>query len=1435
MINIAKILICIIVVALLCLIQNALNASKNLRARQAFMPIIAAIYCVFAIVYTVKWFAPASDSVQAADFFVNSSIFFANVAVVLGLILVKIIIRPIITACWKKREFVEATSAAFYKYDDEYEQWFLQHKWVNYRAFMLAIVISAVIASGSFLALTWIMGGESEWWIIAIPCAAVAVLNEIYGFINGITKEEYEYSFYGENARAWRVSKFFKLREIYEKLLPAPILTAHTGCEFANAQSPLDFLEELEESEDKIDRITAEYFTIDGRYKNTRVDCVQATWKMMHRKNVLFFNPFYKDLGVYITLPMTAALLSGKKCIVVVGRASICEDVKLWLTNLLKNYSRMESLWRVEMLSDKEPQCEVGILSFPQLYDKKVLAANREFFNETDFVLLSEPSLVVNTGQIALNIIAQEMHNNDEMPVYCICDRKVSGLVDTLSHLLHCEITDVIAPPVPRCIYSGMSWDADGDYLRQKLFDKQSKYLGNGIELAAIAIKNQVPNVSWYGEKKAPLKDLKWMAGQYYSTLCRYMNLPTQQKNLYEKVDFVSNLWSAAIEKEKFVIVEDEFCNMFATMQAYLSRGVDQTFVNVLSENYLLRDYMRYNRQMLMTNPEAIPSMVPDYAKTERNTLIKLILMMTYRSISEEEILNEFKLVGIESEDAFELLSKMLAKYTFADDSVLTVKSVKTEIDELTTITTCCYSISDAAFEEYFAESLKNASFIIEDEKSEQGCVECKLFNHITQVVLPGQYIVYDGKYYLAKHLSPESGCILRRAADSYNQRLYYRQLRTYHFSESSELINTRKVMDIEITTERRNFGVTTSGYLEMTDNKDLRKAKHIDLSEDPKVGAFSRSYKNKTVLAITLPDTDVRQRFTISMLLGEMFRSIFPDAWPYIAVLTEKPDNGEEAMLNKMNYAIDGDFNDNKIYIVEDSDMDLGLLEAVENNLMSFFEIMSDYISWHFEQMRVSAKKDPVPEKVEDTPKKYTIDLAEKRKNIFSRMARRIMDLFTIKKKDKEEPPAEVEPVQDGKIPEGEKPETDNNKPPTENGDSAEIVMLDDPEGEEPENKPQGELVENADAAVTDDSEDIDISAEEEKTNDADEIINVDEGSKEDVGIPLEEQIVLHTEGEDLFSVDGVPDDLDLLMPIKESRYQRECFLKFGFDEIDSRLAIEDVNSYLIARGWGNNDLKKARKRVEFEDTQLDTNVENHCDFCGVPLSGVSYEKLVDGRTRCNDCSMSAINSVAELKELFNRTETMMEIAFNIGIHVPIAVKTTDAKTIAKQSGKIFVPSTDVAARVLGFAQRKRGKYSLFLENGSPRLCAIDTITHELTHIWQYINWDDDQFKKTYSMGSPRCSAIVSDLVYEGMAVWAAIQMLYAIGETFFAQKQEALAMSRTDAYGLGFALYRERYGMERSGINPQIAPFNMFPPLDPDAVKAVVKTLCTEENCQC
>lgn len=1441
--NEAKTLLSIGFILLLSLFQIAFNAKKNRRVRQFPLVFISAALMAIGVFVWNRNFQKASEFCTLADFLENGEILIMNAALLVGYGIIRLALRPIITKLIKSNHTLETFSLGFYEYDSEYDEWFLKKQWINFRKYFLTVCVALSCVSGLYFGLTWKLGKASSVWLMFFPCAAIAVMSEVYNYINGQTKEEFAHSVLGDEADARRISRYYKLREIYEEILPEPLLTAHTGCEFIGTESAASLLEEKLHSENDQDRITAAFFNTDDRYKTADVDYVQAAFQLMHRRNVVFFNPFYRDLGAYITLPMVTALLSGKKCLILCGRKSCTEDIKKWLRELLKNYSHMSSLWRVEYLSDKAPACEAGILTFAQIYDKRVINSNRTFLRDTDFVLLIEPSIMLNTSQVALSILSEEMGNAEEKPTYCVCDRYTDGLVDTLSHLLRTEITDVVAAPLPRCSYTSLSWNADGDFSRQRLFDKQTKYLGNGIELAAIAVKNQIPEVTWYSETKAPIKDIKWIAGQCYSSICRYMNQPSQQKGLYEKIKFSSTLWSASPEKESFVIVEDEFCNMFNMMRAYLSRGKTQAFVNVLSENYLLRDYMRCNRQVFMSDPNAVPSLVPDYAKTERNTILKLLLTMVVRPVSDEEVLQELHLAGIETDDAFGELGKLLRKYTFADNSVFTVHSVRTAVNEFATISSCVYSITDEIFDKFFSDSLRNAYFILEDEKNEESYIDAKLFNHVTQVILPGQFVTYDGKYYVAKYVSPQSGVVLRRASDLYGGRKYYRQIRRYVFdSEQSDIIWQRKVGDIEFAEIQMDFHVTTSGYLEMADIHNLRTATVVDFSEDPTADNYSRKYHNKSVLRIKLPDSDEKIRFTICLLLSEIFKTVFPDGWQYIAVTTKQPDD-IDGMLNYMLYKLDGALEDGYIYVIEDSSIDLGLLNAIEKKFTKLMEIAADFLDWHYEKMREPASKDPIPVKI------TVAEAAEKKKrNLVVRMLDRIRKLFNAGK-----PSDHVE------IPNVEKAEAETQNEHADNGTESAVETVSTAAGEY-------DLDQSAETEETEGSELAPVAENETNVyslDDADEMkenshtdaiaqtpevapLSQEEAHPEDEFQPTEENDpdLVAIDGTDIFDNEGMPEENDYLessfvamglTPITKSRYQRECFLKFGFEEIDGRIQVDAVRKYLRVRGWSNNSLTLARKREVFAASKMDLETVNHCDFCGLPLSGVSYERLNDGRIRCNDCSSSAISKPDDFRELFYKTLGLMEDFFEIRYRVPICVKMSDARTVAKGAGMIFKPATGVAPRVLGFAQRKNGKYSLLVENGSPRLATIDTMVHEMTHIWQYLNWDDKQIMRIYGMNDSSCSGIARDIVYEGMAMWASIQYLYQIGETFYAMQQEALAAMRQDVYGIGFRLYQEQYPLIKDSSLLKYSPFSSFPTLEPVAVKAAVKSSCARKECKC
>lgn len=1428
-----KILVMIILIMISQFLIRLINIKRLKRGRQILVSILTPL--VMLITVAIAYYKYDTYVISPLNDFFDGMVIVWNLIMVAVFFTFKIVFCPIVNAIWSIQTVMAVTGDACYIYNDDVNIWFLKTSYTNMRktANVLAWVTAGL--SGLILSLDWILGVDSDWYLKVFPFAAMIIATEFYNYLNGITQPEFERNVKGEEITSRTKGAYYKLRRVYEKMYPTPLLVSHTGNESMGKEGSSNMLERMTKDGDTIQQEVGDYFLhLDRKEGSFDTDLIKVTEDLRRGKSAVIFTPFYRDLSDYLLLPLVVTTLFDKKCLVVSGRDNSKEDVKKWLNEIFYNYGKTKKLWRVEGLDSYEKECEIGVISFSQIYDIRVMKANKNFFNEIGFILMIEPSRMLSTGQIGLNILA-EYANRECKATLCALDRDVDGLVDTLSHVFKTEITTVLAPPLSRSVYTVMGWDARGDYKRQKMFNKETRYLGNGVELAAVAIKNQINHVEWYSSEKAPVEDIKWIAGQYYPAITKYSNLTAQQHSLEDALSYETNLWGGVEKNEAFVIAEDEFCNIFEALRMYLSRGTLQSFVNVISENYLLRDYMRYNRQLFMTDAKAIPSICSSYSKTERNTIIKLILLMATNPIDESVIKYELSLLDINTDDIYSALIELIYKYTNITETLITVRNRQMPGDDLLPERKREFFITPDTFSRNFARTIKNAYYIVEDEEAESEIVDAKLFGHITQLVMPNQILVHNGKAYRVHKCTPELGCILHRASDSYMDRLYYRQLRRYNLEQKVETIFSRTVHDIGIDFESWCFSVKTTGYLEMYDNDDLRDAKLVDLSDDPSISNYDRSYKNKEVLKINLPDTTKDIRYTFAVLLSELFRTLFHENWPYLAVLAEI-DEDKDGMLHKFNYIVEGELDENAIYIVEDSEIDLGLLEAISNNIVRIFEILEDYLQWHFAKIKEPPMKDPVLDRIEVDEEDLKVKETFKQKFL-----KRFKKLFGFRDEELENSEEEQEVID-----EEESATPANEVPKKVNAVYREKESLSD-ENEGEKNQTQKTEVKETEKEL---GEGFDVYSREAdpenekiwKTYDNKKTDMSDKKVKVDFHIDDSEKIVV-IGGEKISTLEVLPNELEMAIYIEPSRYHQECYLNFGFQEIDHKMKLDLVKTYLTARGFGDNSLAKARRRKKFDDNILDFNAENYCDFCERPLSGVSYDVLADGRVRCNDCTTTAIRDVREFNEIYQRAEMMMENIFNIKYPVAININTADARVLAQHLHAVYTPSRQVSVRALGFAQYKSGEYSIFLENGCPRLVALYILTHEMTHIWQYINWNREQIKKIYKQDSKIRDAVAMDLVYEGMAIWASIQILYSMGETYFAEQKEQemlifksvdkddVEVRRKDEYGYGYYLYRKRYGIESSGDVPPYSPFKFFPTLDPGEVRDIVLILCPDE----
>jgi hypothetical protein len=209
------------------------------------------------------------------------------------------------------------------------------------------------------------------------------------------------------------------------------------------------------------------------------------------------------------------------------------------------------------------------------------------------------------------------------------------------------SITEVSATNKHTGTSSYMNWEADKEYLHHRLLPNISRYLGMGTELSFAALKNQVSKTTWYGGEAFPVTDMHWIAKQYYYDLTRYAGLPTSQEALDEHFEANPNFWSAEAQRHTYMTVEDEACNMFEVLRDFSTRTTEQGFINVISSDYLLKEYMADNASIFETDPKAIPHIVADFTRSNRNTVLRMILMMSTGPVSGDLLERELSLLGI--------------------------------------------------------------------------------------------------------------------------------------------------------------------------------------------------------------------------------------------------------------------------------------------------------------------------------------------------------------------------------------------------------------------------------------------------------------------------------------------------------------------------------------------------------------------------------------------------------------------------------------------------------------------------------------------------------------------------------------------------------------------------------------------------------------------
>lgn len=1043
-------------------LNSKANLKKEIRSRQFYMPIVAVVYCIVLFIFMNKIsqlclslmdkltallmlikLTPVALFIRGLynKYVVLAMFMFFNTAAIVAYVALKFTVTKILSKIKIKPDSLAGKLVGiFYEYDETDCIWYIKPHLGQARTFLKAAYFGGIPIIIIVVMVSLLMFRAGIINTPFYPVFALIIIGELAFFVDGLRKDE--------TKKGLSMSADNSSRKVLYPLLRKPLRTLFgdklssegtTFCDGLYAGGSIDdILADIEKEGGHLGSNYAAFIRTKMEHGlKPNVDYVRCGYDLASGKSLLFNTPFYDKLTPYVFYAMNRELLKSGKVMIVLGRHGTAEDLTAWCRDGMRAVTNVPEMWKIGELNgtrrEEDELPDIGIISRSSVHDLDIHRTNLEFLKQVSFVFIVEPSRLVTTAQIGLNLLIKCCGKEREI-TFCSVDRNCDGLVDSLSHILMTNITEVSATEHPHGVSSYMCWTADSDYLQHRIVPGVSRYLGMGTELSMAALKNQVQKAVWYGGEKYPVLDAHWIAKQYYYDLLEYAGLPATQETFDKYFQTSFNMCNEKMNDYSYIVVEDERNNVFETKRNFATIAEKQGFVNVISSEYMLREYMTENTQLFTADAKAIPYVTADYARTNRNVVLTLCLKLCVDGVREKELIRELMMMGIATDNpGSDLWNEVCALFGVDQNGerdakgnlIITVpaknKAGRILFEKDSTITfSRRYSVSVGAFESVYSienkdfaaiilDDLQNAGYIA--EQGEDNCyIGTELKGHIYQKYLPGQFFTLNGKYYEMVSVTADNRILVRRASEHINGRLSYRQVRRYSVSrlkDSESMGALRTVNGIAISNQFADFSVNTPAYWKLSAYNDFKGGDLVELN-----GVPERRYFNKQLIKLDfskLGDAFTDEiRMTLTVLLNEVFVTMFADNQPFICAVTP----GEFDIPVTYSIELPEDVAADKcIYIVEDSQLDIGLLIAVERNLSRILQIVADYLDWNDEMTAFSksvAELDGmnegeaanVAEAVELASKNKVEEPKTKKPNIFVRFFRWIKSLFTKKKK---------------------------------------------------------------------------------------------------------------------------------------------------------------------------------------------------------------------------------------------------------------------------------------------------------------------------------------------------------------------------------------------------------------------------------------------------
>ncbi|MFB3166930.1 hypothetical protein P5G62_007390 [Neobacillus sp. 179-C4.2 HS] len=852
---------------------------------------------------------------------------------------------------------------------------YLKKEWTHLAAFFkitaifpLFILVLLIIANVYELTI--------NQYLPAYPIISFILLMEIAWFLNGQKVPYSEGIIAGNDAVSKRLTTYEELFNQYKELWEDRLLASGILKEDEHFHQRKDHFSYENISPDLEHQLSIHSICEELKKKNIIIDQSYTTMmsEIIQEHDVMIEDVNYNDFSPYFFPALYHLLAKNKKILIIAdsqGAASAAVD---WVSKGMKEVSGVDQLWKISTFLDALEQnmnSDVLIVSPETLKEKRFLY----YLRQLEKTKLLEGILLLHAEKLipAYSTIIQTFNLNvreltGKKPQYIILTEWYEGLEHTVRSLLQCEPRDIVSPSSVSQNLFYMVWKNEGEnWFQQKILPKIShRQLEAEVVLSIPALQAKIDPVHLINQRNTNVKEsIDEIMDMKKSLFDLGFDLETLD-HMVKMIQVEDSNLSIPIDDFTLFLIRDDHYNLVRRLNLWKGTGKVASFVHIVSPPYLLRDYLADQLDFYMSTNRTIAPLAPRLSQSLWSIAYTLLERLCHFYIMKEEVESYLTRANISSyrsvvEGVHELFSntfgpKLAYRFTIESEELVTFDRFKKDFVKKTR-----YRVPYSAKEKILPKGFRFFQI-----KHNDKCLSEILEGHLYQQYLPGQFHSFNGEQYKIQKVDVEHGIVEVTFEHIFRQK-YYRPISEFKISNMAEQRNFKRntilfeQFEVYMGAVQADVSVKTSGYVEMSEMLNLQSMKLHSYHPDEQI---TRNYENGHLLCFEIHSKEgtfenaAKIKFTLSLLLNELFVSLFPDTHHFVKVCARLEElffdqtDSQSKNLKWITPTIQvDDVNEEEgqisLYIIEDSPVHLGMLEAISHNWEKIFDIVNDYLYW--------------------------------------------------------------------------------------------------------------------------------------------------------------------------------------------------------------------------------------------------------------------------------------------------------------------------------------------------------------------------------------------------------------------------------------------------------------------------------------------------------